>query len=246
MTYPPATTPNSPATDPPHPTPDLWNWKAVGFTVLLTAVVSFVVIVGLRVVGIPPNSGMVAPAVYVASVTIYGSMLLGVYLFAARRYGWQRLGWLPPSWLALAAVPVLLLGGLIGMAVINLGIAAVIGEFDNPQLDGLTGGQAISPPETIALLLLVAVLVPIVEELFFRGMIYPLLRRHGAVVAIVGSAALFSVAHFIPLVMPALFFIGLILGALREWSRSVIPGIVFHAFQNGLVILAVTAAMGQG
>lgn len=245
MTYPPATAPDSTTGGVLPPDPDLWSWKAVGLTVLLTAVVSFAVIIGLRVVGIPPNSGMVAPAVYVASVTIYGSMLLGVYLFAARRYGWQRLGWQPPPWLALAAVPVLLLGGLVGMAVINLGIAAVLGEFDNPQLDGLTGGQAVSPTETIALLLLVAVLVPIVEELFFRGMIYPLLRRHGAVVAIVGSAALFSVAHFIPVVMPALFFIGLILGALREWSRSVIPGIVFHALQNGLVVLALTAAMSQ-
>jgi hypothetical protein len=141
--------------------------------------------------------------------------------------------------------PLLLFIELFGMLVINSTIQYFSGGvFENPQAEAITGGQSLTTVELLLLLVLLAGLVPLVEELFFRGVIYPLLRhRWGAVAAVVGSAALFAVVHFIPLLMPALFFVGLILGLLREWSKSVIPGIILHSMQNGLALLAINAMM---
>lgn len=108
------------------------------------------------------------------------------------------------------------------------------GQPPTPQVN-------LSLPELLVLLVIVAGLVPVVEELFFRGMIYPLLhRRWGTSVAIVASATIFAICHFIPILMPGLFFVGLILGFLREWSKSVVPGIVLHSLQNGIFLVVIT------
>jgi hypothetical protein len=154
-------------------------------------------------------------------------------------------GWVPVPNKTLLLVPLLLLLALAGMIVINLSLAYLSGgTFENPQVEALTGGSALEPLTLVVLLLLVAVVVPVVEELFFRGMIYPLLRyRWGAGVAIGVSAAIFAAFHFVPLLMPALFFVGLILGYLREQSGSVLPGVLLHAMQNGIALLAFQAAL---
>jgi hypothetical protein len=77
-------------------------------------------------------------------------------------------------------------------------------------------------------------------------MIYPLLRGRGAIVAVIGSAAIFAAAHVVPLLLPALFFVGLIWGLLREWSKSILPSIMLHATQNALFLLAINAALSNG
>jgi membrane protease YdiL (CAAX protease family) len=43
--------------------------------------------------------------------------------------------------------------------------------------------------------------------------------------------------------MPSLFFVGLILGYMREQSGSVLPGVLLHALQNGIALLAFQAAL---
>jgi hypothetical protein len=45
--------------------------------------------------------------------------------------------------------------------------------------------------------------------------------------------------------MPALFFVGLNLALLREWSKSVFPGIMVHIIQNSLALLAINAALSS-
>jgi hypothetical protein len=147
----------------------------------------------------------------------------------------------------LVTTPLMLILSLSGMALINLALAALQGgTFENPQTEALTGGALLSPLEMLLLLIPVAILVPITEELFFRGMIYPLLRGYGAIVAVVGSAAIFAAAHVVPLLLPALFFVGLIWGLLREWSKSILPSIMLHATQNALFLLAINAALSGG
>ena len=65
----------------------------------------------------------------------------------------------------------------------------------------------------------------------------------GALFAIVGSAALFSFVHLIPLLFPSLFFVGLILGTLREVSGSLLPGILLHIIQNWVAVIVIDIAM---
>jgi membrane protease YdiL (CAAX protease family) len=98
----------------------------------------------------------------------------------------------------------------------------------------------LTPRDLIFLLLLIAVIAPIAEELFFRGMLYPVLRQRWSAPWAIGiNALLFALVHFIPLLLPALFFIGLILAWVRERTQSIVPGILLHAMQNGLVVVAV-------
>jgi sodium transport system permease protein len=75
----------------------------------------------------------------------------------------------------------------------------------------------------------------ICEELFFRGLVFSGLRRLGAWPAVLGSALLFALAHAsIYRLMPT-FVLGVVLGVLRWRSGSVVPGVVMHAVNNGLI-----------
>jgi hypothetical protein len=225
--------------------PPAWYWRDVGTVALLVLAGFFLAMWSISAL-IGPDARLTSPLVYVATIVIYGLLLAGVYLFAVRRAGWRAVGWQAADTQTLViTTPLMLLLALCGMVLINLLVALLQGgSFENPQHEALTGGEALSNSELALLFLLVAGLVPIAEELFFRGMIYPLLRaRWGAYVAIIASAALFAVVHVIPTLLPALFFVGLVLGLLREWSKSVIPGILLHATQNGLALLAIQAAM---
>ncbi len=225
-----------------------WGWRDLAAVVVLFCAGAAAIILGLRslLAGTGSDAGTTSPAVYGATVAIYGLLLTAIYLVVARRSGWYALGIRPASWQAFAVTPLLLFAGFAGVIVINLTIALVRGGFENPQVEALSGGEPFSTPELLQMLVLVAVLVPIAEELFFRGMLYPLLRRQwGVSVAIVGSALLFAAAHFILLLVPALFLIGLLLGLLRERSGSVLPCILFHALQNGTALLVINAILSQ-
>lgn len=89
--------------------------------------------------------------------------------------------------------------------------------------------------------LLVMALVPAVcEELAFRGFILSGLESdHGKRSAILISALLFGFMHVMVSVYQQLFnatLLGLILGLLAVRTRSIVPGIVFHAINNGLAV----------
>jgi ABC-2 type transport system permease protein/sodium transport system permease protein len=95
------------------------------------------------------------------------------------------------------------------------------------------------------IVLAMAVVPAVVEELFFRGyLLSSLLGEEGKPVrAVVGSAALFAVFHL--LVSDALaverllpsFLLGLVLGWLAYSSRSVVPGMFLHMLHNGAIVL---------
>ena len=81
-----------------------------------------------------------------------------------------------------------------------------------------------------------AILVPVIEELFHRGFVLTYLRRHGAAIAVAGSAALFAVYH--PLgTWGFAFLAGLVMGAQFWIARSLWPSLITHATVNMLVII---------
>jgi hypothetical protein len=92
------------------------------------------------------------------------------------------------------------------------------------------------------LFLLVAVSAPLVEETFFRGILYGALRRRfGVAAGILGSGAIFAILHpQLPLGFLPIFALGAVLAGLYEWRRSLLPGMVFHAVHNGLLFLFLT------
>ncbi|MBW3596220.1 MAG: ABC transporter permease subunit [Planctomycetes bacterium] len=102
-----------------------------------------------------------------------------------------------------------------------------------------------------------AITPAVFEELFFRGYLFGAVRaRTDALQAVAITAFLFGAFHVfssilaVERMLPSLF-LGLILGWVRVYSGSVLPGILLHACHNGfLLMLAVfreeLAARGWG
>jgi membrane protease YdiL (CAAX protease family) len=90
----------------------------------------------------------------------------------------------------------------------------------------------------ILLVLIVVIAAPIVEELFFRGLVLRSLeRRYGTRWAIVGSAAIFGAAHLEPLQFPALFLFGLVAAVLVTRTGRLAPAMFAHVAFNGIAVL---------
>ena len=83
----------------------------------------------------------------------------------------------------------------------------------------------------------VLVLVPLGEELLFRGALFGWLRRRLSARWAIGiSSLLFAGIHQIPIILPAAFLGGVAFAWLRERTTSVVPGIVAHSI-NGLLFM---------
>jgi membrane protease YdiL (CAAX protease family) len=90
-------------------------------------------------------------------------------------------------------------------------------------------------------LVVVAVVVPIVEELTFRGLGFSLLSRFGPRTAVLGTAILFGLVHGFLVALPIFVIVGLSLGWLRMRTGSVYPGMLMHGVFNAVAtILAVS------
>lgn len=95
-------------------------------------------------------------------------------------------------------------------------------------------------PELGLGLVAVAVAPGVCEELFFRGFVFTGLCAHrSARTAVLGSALLFSLVHFNPWQLPALFLFGLFLGLLVYWTHSIYPAILAHMVNNLLSFASV-------
>jgi membrane protease YdiL (CAAX protease family) len=89
----------------------------------------------------------------------------------------------------------------------------------------------------LALVALV-VIAPIAEELIFRGLCFASLGRY----ALPASAALFAVAHGLPVLLVPIFIAGLGIGWLRYRTGSLYPGLAVHMALNATALAAALAS----
>lgn len=111
------------------------------------------------------------------------------------------------------------------------------------------------PPLLISLLLVLVILTPILEELFFRGFLQSALRRYlGRTPAIFITAICFGLAHFttrqgfanVPII-GGTFVLGCFLGYLFERERALIAPVTLHVVFNAIgVTLALFSPVGEG
>jgi len=93
---------------------------------------------------------------------------------------------------------------------------------------------------TVVLFVLVVFGAPIVEELFYRGLLQrSLLARFNDVVVVVGVAALFAAIHLRPIEYPGLFVFGLIVGVAAMLTGRLGMSIMAHIGFNltGLLLV---------
>jgi membrane protease YdiL (CAAX protease family) len=105
----------------------------------------------------------------------------------------------------------------------------------------------LATPVALLVLLGAAVTAPIVEEISFRGYLFPALTRwRGPWLAAVITALLFGAAHALvypPLLLPLMVAFGFGACLLFWFTGSLLPGIALHALNNALVV---SIAIGLG
>lgn len=171
--------------------------------------------------------------------SVYALAAIATYAIIVRRQrgSWREIGFRAPPLLALLLTPVIFFVQLMLLAIVNLILRAIIGDFENPQIDALTDPAGFSWLNFVFVFTVGAIIAPIVEEILFRGLLYQWLRTHtGATAAILMSGAIFSVVHIYPVVLLPLFVVGVVLAAVFEWTQSLWITITLHFFQNAMAI----------
>jgi membrane protease YdiL (CAAX protease family) len=113
--------------------------------------------------------------------------------------------------------------------------------FTAATIPGVAAGTA--APLTWVVVAVTSVLgAPLLEELFFRGMLQPLLSRRNVAVGLVATAALFGLAHGFETPLRALptFLQGLVLGGVTLLTGRLRGAILVHALNNALVLAGAT------
>ncbi|HHX29551.1 MAG: CPBP family intramembrane glutamic endopeptidase [Bacillota bacterium] len=82
----------------------------------------------------------------------------------------------------------------------------------------------------------VCVIVPIAEEMFFRGFFSTALRSLGTGWSVVFPAIIFALFHH-PVAIGGAFIVALVAGVLTAKHDSILPAIVFHATGNAYMCL---------
>ena len=99
--------------------------------------------------------------------------------------------------------------------------------------------RADSPLELSAVILIVAVVPAIVEELLFRGLIQKIFERlMSPVVSAVLAGTIFGLFHVNPFEIVPLVGLGVFFGLLRYRSQSLLVPIAAHFFNNLMAVLA--------
>jgi uncharacterized protein len=243
LTFPVSTI--APSDIPPEPDP-VWNgWDVVRLTLLtlvalLASVFAVLLIARWRLY---PHEGLgeVAriPLVTVAGQSLaYLLVLAYMYVLVTRERGrpdfLKAMHWNWPSNIA-----IYVLAGFI----LSVGLQLLAHLFPIPKelpIDNFFR----TPAEAWALGILSVTLAPLMEELFFRGFLYPVLaRRLGLPIAVLITAIGFAMLHGAQLMFSwgpvlVIFLVGLVLTMVRAKKDSVAAGVIMHMAYNGTITVA--------
>lgn len=232
-----------------EPSPAIWGLGEVVGISLVFMLALPVIAAALGLESTPSLAALSAFALAqnVLFVALAAYVVRGRYQLPFAALGIDRERW--PLWLVVGLVA----GGLaipVSVQVENLSIVLVglvVGRgraeamAEQEHLSDLLAGILRGPLTAVQLgwiLLLVCVVVPIGEEIFFRGFVYGALRRWGVAMATGLSAMFFAavhqqVVHFLPI-----FVLGVILALLYERTRSLVGAVAVHAVNNVVAILS--------
>jgi hypothetical protein len=141
----------------------------------------------------------------------------------------------------LADVPIGLVVGALTQAVLVPLLYLPLLRFLDDDLDVSAPARSLTERATgvgvVLLILVVAVGAPVVEELFYRGLLLRSLeRRLGPAPALWVSAILFGLSHFQLLQLPALVMFGLVAGWLAQRRGRLGPAIWAHVAFNAWTV----------
>jgi membrane protease YdiL (CAAX protease family) len=90
----------------------------------------------------------------------------------------------------------------------------------------------------------ICTVIPLVEELTFRGLGYSVLEPFGKWPAIIAVGLLFGLAHGLIVSLPVIAVFGMVLAWIRSVTGSVIPGMLLHSLFNLIALVAAVTING--
>lgn len=131
--------------------------------------------------------------------------------------------------------PSLILWGFLLLLITSVVLEPVLSLFPETNIDRLlqivdSGGWAI---------LMLVIAAPVLEEIFFRGIIQEeLANEYGGMKGVLMAAAFFGLAHIqVPQQAVNAFFVGIILGYIYVKTKSLVPVMLIHAMNNAIAYL---------
>jgi len=188
------------------------------------------------------------PAVVLVALTLYGPMAWFCF-YASRHWGTGDVR----ADLGVAVKPI---DAALGVAAVFIALQAerlALLAIELLHLPVRSNTDSLSPSDDRGLYLALAavaiVAAPLVEELFFRGLLLSALRsRFRPVAAIAAQGVVFGAYHVSPVygwgnigLVVILATVGVVFGAFAQRTRRLGPGMVGHALLNTLVFVVLLA-----
>jgi membrane protease YdiL (CAAX protease family) len=233
-----------PAVQTPPPVEDpVWNWwdllQIAGVAVLSVVAFQILLIVGAKVFVYPHTSfKVVAQKVTLAILGQFLAYILAAAFMILLVEGkhqarfWPAIRW---NWPANSAK-------FLGIGVLTVGLDFLARFLPMPKNTPFE--QFFERPLDAYLISIFAVtLGPLMEELFFRGFLYPLLaRRLGAVAGVVLTSLPFGLIHYVQYgsawsAVLVIAMVGVVLTTVRAVTKSVASSFLVHVGYNGTLML---------
>lgn len=250
---PPAVVPEQPTLEPPAPTPHdpVWSgWDVLLlaglaiFALLVAEILTAVVAMAFFYRNVPFRDLIQRPVLSLAGEALgYIFVALFMVMLVEGKYRKPFLQAIRWNW-NLSSVPKFL---GIGVLTVTLDL---LGKY-LPMPKSTPFEQFFSKPTDAYLIAIFAVtLGPLMEELFFRGFLYPVLaRRTGIVVAVILTSIPFGLLHYVQYqswgAVLVITMVGVVLTVVRASSKSVAASFVVHVGYNA-TLMVLTAAATDG
>lgn len=124
----------------------------------------------------------------------------------------------------------------------------VVGEVEpTGRALALVDGASSSPLVLVLLIVCVAIGAPVVEEIFYRGLVQPaLIRKTNVPVGIALASAIFGAVHFALVEFLPLTVVGLAFGILAHRTGRLMPAIIAHVTFNAFTLAALLGGAALG
>jgi membrane protease YdiL (CAAX protease family) len=226
--------------------PPRWGLgDAVTGTLASLVVPSLVAVIAFSIAGVTSNDAdhLALWAVFLLQLPLWG-VLVGVAVRAARTKGSGSV--VRDFGLSMRAsdVPIGIGAGLVAQFALNLVLIPIYDLFDiNRDRVGNTArdlaDRAHGAGNVVILVVMVVVIAPVVEELFYRGLwLRAGERRAGLVAGVVLSAVVFGAMHLQGVDTFALVGFGLVAGALAARAGRLGPAIWAHVAFNATAVVS--------